>query len=298
MDIELRHFRYFLALAEELHFGRAASRLGIAQPALSQGIKRLESALGAELFVRTKRQVALSEAGVAMVEPAGRALAEADAAVETARRAARGEIGQLAVGFLETAAGTILPGSVRSFRSAHPNVHLSLRELPVGAQLDGLRNGQLDVAIVRPPIDAQHLQVLEVLEEGLVVAVPSDHPLCSRSHLGPCDLNGESLVLLSKEVVPGLHEQIVGLGSLRDAASVAQTASSIQAVLGLVAGGLGVSLLPSSVRSLDRRGVVLIDLSPSPRTAMLIARRSNDRSALTAAFIAEALAASGRDPAT
>ena len=288
MNVELRHLRYFLAVAEELHFGRAAGRLGIAQPALSQQIQRLEAEIGVDLFHRTKRRVELSVAGAAMLAQSRRALADATGAVDSARRAARGEIGLLTVGFIESAAGLVLPRAVRSFRRRHPRVELVLRELGVDAQLEGLRDGALDVAILRPPVDEEQLEIATVLEEGLVVAVADDHRLATRRRVVPGALADEPLVLLSRDVVPGLYDQILALQPGGGAVKIAQEASSIQAVLALVAAGLGPSLLPASVRSLDRRGVVLIDLRPSPRSEMLIAARRDDRSPLTASFIAAA----------
>lgn len=288
MSIELRHLRYFIAVAEELHFGRAAQRLGIAQPALSQQIQRLEAEIGAELFHRSRRRVELSAAGAAMLAQSRRALADASGAVDSARRAARGETGLLTVGFIESAAGLVLPRAVRSFRERHPRVELVLRELGVDAQLAGLHSGVIDVAIVRPPVEGEQLRVETVLEEGLVVAVADDHLLASRRRVGPRTLAGEPLVLISREVVPGLYDQIVALQPGGRAAEIAQEASSIQAVLALVAAGIGVSLLPASVRSLDRRGVVLVDLRPSPRSEMLVAARRGDRSPLTESFIAAA----------
>src|SRR5688572_8531295 len=147
MKVELRHLRYFVAVAEELHFGRAAQRVGIAQPALSQQIRRLEEEVGVELFHRTRRKVELSAAGRAMEGRARQALAAADAAIDAARRAARGEAGHLTVGFIETAATTIVPLAVRRLRAEHPDVGLTLRELGVAAQIDGLRAGALDVGV-------------------------------------------------------------------------------------------------------------------------------------------------------
>jgi DNA-binding transcriptional LysR family regulator len=295
MTVELRHLRYFLAVAEELHFGRAAERVQIAQPALSQQIRKLETEIGVELFHRTKRQVELSAGGEAMVRPARQALDDAANAVEAAQRAARGETGHLTIGFIETAASTIVPLAVRRFSADHPDVGLSLRELSVDAQVDGLRSGALDVGIVRPPIDAPELQLTAVADEGLVVAAPEGHRLAQRKRVAPASLAGEPLVLLAREVVPGLYDQVIGLQREHDGAFIAQEATSIQAVLGLVAAGLGISLLPASVRSLDRSGVSFTALSPSPRSSMLLASRKTSRSPLTAAFLAAAIAA-GRAP--
>src|SRR6185436_13560089 len=157
MDVELRHLRYFLAVADELHFGRAAERVHVAQPAISQQIRRLEAEIGTELFHRNRREVRLAPAGEALRDYAVRAIDEVNDGVEAARRAARGEIGNLTVGFLETAASTIVPRAVRQFRAARPDVNLTLRELGVGAQIDDLQAGRLDVGIIRPPADADDL---------------------------------------------------------------------------------------------------------------------------------------------
>lgn len=295
MTVELRHLRYFLAVAEHLHFGRAAARLQIAQPALSQQIRKLEGEIGVELFHRTKREVQLSAAGLALRSFARQALGDVAAGVEAARRAARGEIGSLTVGFIESAASTIVPVAVRAFRAAHPDVGLTLRELGVDPQIEGLRAGTLDVGIVRAPVVADDLRLERVLDEGLVIAAPAGHPLAARRRIAPRTVAGQPLVLLAREVVPGLYDQIIALHEEQGtAAALAQEATSIQAVLGLVAAGLGVSLLPASVRSLDRAGVVFITLAPSPRTSMLVASRRGDRSPLMPAFVAAARkAASG-----
>lgn len=294
MTVELRHLRYFLAVAETLHFGRAAEGVGIAQPALSQQIRRLEGEIGVELFHRTKRRVELSVGGEAMIAPARSALAEAAGAVRAAQRAERGEIGHLTVGFIESAASTIVPHAVRQFSIEHPDVGLTLRELSVGAQVETLRSGTLDVGLVRPPVDPEHLDLETVADENLVIAAPESHPIAKRRRVAPRSLVGEPLVLLAREVVPGLYDQIIALQQEHgDGARIAQEATSIQAVLGLVAARLGISLLPASVRSLGRSGVAFTTLAPSPRSSLLVACRRDDRSPLTHAFIAAA-----RMPAT
>jgi DNA-binding transcriptional LysR family regulator len=287
MKVELRHLRYFLAVAEELHFGRAAASLGIAQPPLSQQIRKLEEAIGAELFHRSKRRVELSPAGEAMVPFAQRALADASAGIEAARRAARGEIGTLSVGFIESAARTLVPSAVWRFRAAHPDVNLRLRELGVEDQLAGLRARSLDIAIVRPPVDGEGLLFERLLEERLVVVVAESHRFAARSRVAPRSLDGEPLVLLARETVPGLHDQVISLFERnRLSARIAQEATSIQAVLGLVAAGLGVSLLPSSIFGADQAGLAVVSLAPSPRLSLLAAVREGDRSPLVRDFLA------------
>jgi DNA-binding transcriptional LysR family regulator len=274
-----------LAVAEELHFTRAAERLQIAQPALSQQIRRLEAEVGEALFHRTKRVVELTPAGQAMVRPARQALADADEAVAAAQRAARGETGHLRIGFIESAAMTFVPAAVRRFRQRHPEVGLSLSELAVGAQVERLLAETLDVGIVRLPLSSKGLELGTIADEGLVVVAPSAHPLAERERVSPAALAGEPLVLLAREMVPAVYDQVIALLHEHGGAEIAQEATSIQAVLGLVAAGLGVSLLPASVKSLARSGVSFIELRSSPRSTIQLAWRQGDRSPLTAAFL-------------
>ena len=285
MNVELRHLRYFLAVAEDLHFSQAAERLQIAQPALSQQIRKLETEIGVTLFHRTKRHVELSAAGQAMVRPARQALAEASAAVEAAQRAARGETGHLRIGFIESAAMTFVPRAVRRFSADHPDVGLSLSELAVDAQVEGLRSGLLDIGILRLPAATDGLELASLADEGLVVVMAESHQLAQRKQISARTLTGEPLILLARQMVPGLYDQIIALQHQNGGAHIAQEATSIQAVLGLVAAGLGISLLPASVTTLARTGVSFAALTESPRSAMQIAWRESDRSPLTAAFL-------------
>lgn len=237
------------------------------------------------LFHRTKRHVELSAAGQAMVRPARRALAEASAAVEAAQRAARGETGHLRIGFIESAAMTFVPRTVRRFSADHPDVGLSLSELAVDAQVERLRSGLLDVGILRLPAHTDGLELVSLADEGLVVVMAESHPMAQRKQISARTLAGEPLILLARQMVPGLYDQIIALQHQHGGAHIAQEASSIQAVLGLVAAGLGVSLLPASVTTLARTGVSFVALAESPRSAMQIAWRESDRSPLTAAFL-------------
>ncbi len=283
---ELRHLRYFVAVAEELHFGRAAARAGVAQPALSQQVRRLEAAVGAELLVRSTRSVALTPAGAALLPHARRALSEARQGVAAAGRAARGEIGHLTVGFIETAAVALVPAAVRSFRARHPNVSLTLRELPVDAQLAGVRARTLDLGVVRAPVEADDLEIVPLSDDHLLIATPQSHPLAERGSATAQDLLGESLVALSREVVPGLHDQVIALFAAHGRpAQIAQEANSIQAVMGLVAAGLGIAVLPSSLRSVSREGIVFVELEPVAVSALEAVSRRDETSPLVPAFL-------------
>ena len=180
MLIELRHMIYFIAVAEELHFGRAAERLFIAQPPLSQQIQRLEKELGALLFRRTKRSVELTEAGAVFLEEARRTVAQAELAISTARRAQRGEVGRLAIGFVASATYLSLPETLRTYRRNYPEVELSLSELTTAQQVKALLNRQLDVGFVRPPLYTTEIETYILMEEEFVLALPETHALHDR----------------------------------------------------------------------------------------------------------------------
>lgn len=278
-----------MAVADELHFGRAAQRLHIAQPALSQQIRKLELEIEAELFLRNRREVRITPAGLALVPYARRALSETAHGCASARRAAAGEIGHLNVGFIETAAGEIVPRAVRAFRADRPDVGLTLRELAVDTQLDELRVGRIDVAIVRPPIDSAGIAYEQIAEEGLVAAIPTAHRLADRTRLSARTVADEDLVVLAREVVPGLYDEILVLRQeARGTGGIAQEATSVQAVLGLVAAGLGVAVLPASARTLQREGVRFAGIRSRRRTTLIAARRIDDTSPLVHAFIGAA----------
>jgi DNA-binding transcriptional LysR family regulator len=288
MNIELRLLRYFLAVAEELHFGRAAARLQIAQPPLSQQIRKLEDELGAELFHRTSRRVELSEAGRAFLPEVRLLFDQVDRATGAAQAAARGESGNLRIGFVGSAADGPLPRIVSAFRRQLPGVSMTLTEQGVDQQLEALRTGRLDVGFVRGPVDEPRLKVAEVYHESLVVVIPRRHRLARRKQLSGADLRSEALVLLARHEVPGLFDQVIAICQQHGfSPAVEQQATSIQAVLGLVAAGLGVSVLPKSVESLRRVGVRFLPLRGS-RTTLLVAWREDGRSAVLQSFLSQA----------
>lgn len=236
--------------------------------------------------------MSINPAGEALRPFAERALSEAASGADAARRAAAGELGHLTVGFIETAASTVVPRAVRRFSAERPDVGLTLRELGVGTQLEQLRGGRLDVAIVRPPVEGEGLALEQIANEGLVAAIPTMHRLAGRQRLSARTVADQSLVALAREVVPGLYDQVLALR--QDAGgtgSIAQEATSIQAVLGLVAAGLGLAILPASVRSLSREGVEFASIRSAQRSTMLAARRREDTSPLVLAFVAAARSA-------
>ncbi|WP_020180610.1 LysR family transcriptional regulator [Methylopila sp. M107] len=265
--IELRHLRYAVAVADEGHVTRAAERLGIQQPPLSQQIKALEAMVGAPLFRRLPRGVELTDVGRVFIERARRVLGDVDVAVEEARRVARGEEGRLVIGFTASAAFHPLVGSaVRKLRETSPGVVLSLEEGGSVLLVEALRAGRLDAAFVRPPFDGtDRLRLTPLLVEEMLVAVPERHPLASRAGRGRRvalqALSGETFVLYRRPFVSGLYDTIVA--ACRAAGfspKIGQEAPRLVTTLSLVSAGLGVSIIPASMARLETNGVVYLGI--------------------------------------
>ncbi|MEU6644732.1 LysR family transcriptional regulator [Saccharomonospora sp. NPDC046836] len=297
--MELRHLRYFLAVAEELHFGRAADRLGIRQPPLSQQIRALERDLGVTLFDRSSRTVRLTAAGETLRTTARDVLTSAQAARQATQQAGRGDSGTLVLGFVGSATLALLPRTLRRFRERYPGVGLTLRELTTVQQARALHAGTLDIGLLRPPLtagDAAGLDVQPLGAERLLVALPADHPLAAEGAVSAERLAGEQFVLFPRDLGPGLYDQITAC--CRQAGftpNVVQEAVQMQTIVALVAGGLGVSLVPSSVAGLRRREVAFRPLSPATRIVHLaMARRVGDIDPVVGNFAAVARDVAGR----
>jgi DNA-binding transcriptional LysR family regulator len=288
--VELRQLRYFIAVAEELHFRRAAARLHISQPPLSQQIARLEQELGCRLLNRTRRRVELTAAGEAFLRDARAVLEELDVAVATARRIESGQAGLLRVNFVGSALLSIVPGIIQRFRRGRPNVEIELRERSTLDQLRVLAGGLVDVGLVRPPIEADESLTAEVvMRERTVAAIPSDHPLAQRSRISLRTLAAEPLVLFPREQAPGFHDLLTGrLAASGRSPHVVQYAPEMTTIIGLVAAGIGLSPVPASVARLGLEGVTYRPLTGAPDTELLAVTRTGDDSPLVAAFIAEA----------
>jgi DNA-binding transcriptional LysR family regulator len=256
--IELRLFRYFVAVAETLHFSRAAKSLGIAQPPLSQQIKKLESKLGVQLFRRSQRKVELTEAGKVFLESALRTLRVAEQAVEDARHAAAGKAGRLAIGMVSSATyEDLIAAVVLRFRAQCPNVELILQELTTPQQIKLLHTGEIQIGFIRPPIHDPAIALEIVKREPLLVALPVAHPLAERRQIPITALATEPWVTLPSDLGMGFYELVLSL--CRKAGftpKVSQVAAQIHTMISLVAAGLGVTLVPASVSSLRRVGVV------------------------------------------
>jgi DNA-binding transcriptional LysR family regulator len=258
--VELRHLRYFVAVAEELHVGRAAKRLNIAQPPLSRQIRDLEREVGAPLFDRVARGVALTAAGRAFLPEARLTLAQAERAQRTAQRAARGEIGRLRVGFVEAATySAILPNVLGFFRMHLPQIGLSLFEMSSAEQEESLRDGRIDLGMLdSPPPDAERwLHVEAVYSDPLVAALPDSHRLAARTRLGLADLAGDPFVLFPRSGSPRLYDDFIT--SCRAAGfspRVVQQAAGWHTLAGLVGAGVGTGFVPQSLANAQRPGIV------------------------------------------
>ncbi len=288
--MELRQLRYFVAVAEELHFRRAAARLHISQPPLSQQIARLEDELGARLLNRTRRRVELTPAGDAFLRDARAALAQIEAAAATAQRIETGHAGTLRVSFVGSALLSIVPGIVQRFRGARPEVEIELHERSTVDQLSALSAGVIDIGLVRPPVDAgDDLRTEVVLRERTVAAIPAGHGLARLRRVPLARLAAEPLVLFPRAQAPGFHDLLTGrLAATGTSPRVVQYAPEMLTIIGLVAAGIGVSPVPASVSRLALDGVTYRPLSGAPDTELVAVTRAGEDSALVRAFLTDA----------
>lgn len=301
--VELRLWRQFATLADTLHFGRAAARLHMTQPPLTQAIAQLEATLGVRLFERSKRSVQLTEAGAALLPAVRELLARAQALPAQARAAAEGEAGRLRLAFVSTVGFTLLPAWVRAFRARHPRVQLELVEATGDVQLPALERGEVDAGFVlhSPGFAPPGLQHLPVAREPLVLALPEAHPLATARRLELRRVLAEPLVLFPRRILPSLHD---GVRALYHAAGreplVAQEAIQMQTIVNLVSAGLGLAWVPASVREFQRQGVAYRSLPPGrvPWAETSLVWRAGAGGAPLARFVAFAQAqVGGGDPA-
>ena len=289
--IELRHLRYFVAVAETLHFGRAARRLHISQPPLSRQIQQLEAHLGVELFHRQGRNVALTDAGRCLLADAEAILARVMQAETNAVRAARGEVGRIRLGFVSPALYSRLPALARQVREHLPQVALELREMTADAQYRGIETEAIDAGLVICPSQTPDLLQRRIHCEALVACLPADHPLAAGPRRRPIPvaaLRDEDFIMFPRAQAPGLHDRIIAVGERNGfALRFGQPAVQMQTIVGLVSARLGVAIVPASIANLRRAGVVYRQLTPAPEpvSTMLLWARQN-RSAVLARVLA------------
>jgi len=280
--MDLRQLRYFVAVAEAGSLTRAAARLHIAQQSLSAQMRALEAQFGAPLFERSSRGVRLTAVGTVLLREARPLLAEAERALETTRRAARGEGGALRVGFLSSVANYMLPPLVRAFRERHPEVTLQVEDALIGTLVDKLRTGELDAGLSRPPL-VDDLATEVVLSEPVAAVLPDGHPLADREQLALGELADEPWLLTPRTSWPPWHDQYD-----RDFAAagfqprVVQRATSPQNLLALVAAGVGVTRLTLSARTLRDSGVTFVPLVGDEAAVVIVWRPDARNPALPA----------------
>lgn len=273
---ELRQLRHFVAVAERLHFGRAAADLHMAQPPLSRSIRDLESRVGATLLARTRRRVELTPEGARFLEEAKRLLAQLESVVLEVGRMAAGDGGRLRLGFVSLADYGVLPGLLKRFKATRPGVSLQLREMLSPEQAAALAAGELDFGLLLPPVAGGGLEHIVVQRERFVAALPARHALArGRGRLAVRELAGEGFVMVPREIAPGINDIVRALTARAGfAPRLAQEAIQMQTVVSLVSSGLGVALVPGSVANLGRRGVVYRELADAhPRLDLWLAWR-------------------------
>lgn len=252
-------WRQFLALAEELHFGRAAERLHMTQPPLTQAIQGLEREIGVALFLRTRRTVALTPAGQALVEPVRRLLASAQALPRIAQAAAAGQAGQLRLAFVSSISYGPLPAWLQGFRAAHPEVGLTLREATLDVQLAAFAADEIDAGFVlhAPGAAPPGLAAWEALDEPLWMALPEAHPAAARQTLRWADVAAQPLVIFPRQISPSLYDAVLATYRAHGSTPhIAQEAIQMQTIVSLVSAGIGVAWVPESMTRLQRPGVV------------------------------------------
>jgi DNA-binding transcriptional LysR family regulator len=260
--VDIRHLRYFQAVAEELHFGRAAARLAIAQPALSRQIQQLEAELGTPLLRRTQRRVELLPAGALLLERSLAIQQELARTLADVRRTGTGELGRLAIGFIHSSTYGLLPSIIGRFRKLYPGIELELHELPITAQHAALLRGTIDLGLLRVQAAPAELEVVPVMSDPFVLALPSRHPLAGRSRVRLKEVAGDPFVMFGKAESPLFHSRVHAMCEQAGfAPRVVQHATQIHTVVGLVGAGLGVAVVPASGRNLHPRQVRFVQIA-------------------------------------
>jgi DNA-binding transcriptional LysR family regulator len=286
--MDLRRLRYFVVVAEEQNFSRAAERLRMAQPPLSDQIKRLEKALGVRLFDRSSRGARLTAAGELLLGEARRLLVQAEQTAEMVRRVGDGEVGRLTLGFVPSASNKVLPPMLSEFRRRYPDVRLFLQEMNPDWLVAGLHEGRIDVSLFYLPFEDESLDHKAISREPLVVALPQAHDLAAEKEIDLGDLADQPFVLPARYRMPGLHGRV--LEACREAGfepeAVQKEVWLMQTIVGLVAGGIGVALVPASLRNLNRAGVVYRAVRGlSPTVEMGAVWRRDERSPVVRSFL-------------
>ena len=289
--IENKLLAAYIAVAEELHFGRAAARLNIAQPALSRQIMQLEDKLRTRLLERTQRSVQMTPAGRVFLDRARRILLDVDRAADEVKRVAFGQEGHLKIGFIHSSTFSVSPPIFRAFRSAYPGIELRLSEMTIAEQLLALEDETIDLGILRLPIANPKVSYEVLREEKLVLAVPGDHPLAGRSSISLESLFEEDFVMFSQYNSPLFYSRTVAMCDRAGfMPNIVQHATQIHTVLGLVAAGIGISIVPDVARELNMRNTHIVDIDDQADSVhVVLGWRARDKSSLVGSFVASTL---------
>lgn len=278
--MDLRQLRYYIVVAEELHFGRAAERLKMTQPALSKQIMVLEKDIGVQLLSRTKRVVQLTHAGQAFLNQARFLLAQSEETIQVARRTARGEEGQLTIGASPPATQTVLPDLLRTFRDRFPKVDLNLSLLSTESQVAALNQRNIDIGFLHPPIDARGLDLYPIQEEDFVVVLPKNHRLLKYDKIPLAQFAGESFMILPRHESPVLYDQFVQFcQKLGFQPNIVKEVLDLQTRLCLIAAGFGISFVPEGMQAAVGTNVVCRPLEYCPIKQKLAAAWRQDATA-------------------
>lgn len=293
--MEFRQLRYFLAVAETLHFTAAAEKIGIAQPPLSQQIQKLEHEIGTPLFIRNKRHVELTEAGIFFREKAQKIIAETESALAQIKMVARGESGHLSVGF----AGSIVfhgfvASAMREFRKIYPDVVIHSKESNSIDLMDKVRDAAIDCALVRLPLKIEHLNCVQLVDEPMIAVLPVGHQLAQNPEISLSDLAGDSFITFPREIGPVLYDSIIR--ACQDAGfspRLKMESPQISSSINLVAAGFGVAVIPESLKSIHSDGVTYHGISQPLTTALGLIYREQEKSAVIRNFVRMMSQASG-----
>ncbi|WP_061859700.1 LysR substrate-binding domain-containing protein [Priestia megaterium] len=260
--MELRHLKYFKAVAEELHFGKAAARLNIAQPPLSLQIRNLEEELGVSLFHRTKRHVELTKEGKVFLEKVYQLFKSLDESIEAVRMVSRGEIGEIVIGYLASAAYDVLPAIIKQYRKQYPSIHVNLKQLTSAEQLKALQEGTIHIGIISEPIENKSLNLEIIRKEPMVAALPKEHPLASKtSSIDLIELANDPFILTGRNSNQSHYDGIIN--SCYDAGfspNIIQETKEMSTVISLVSAGIGIAIVPASIQLLLQNEVVYRDI--------------------------------------
>ena len=263
--MDIRSLACFVAVAEDLHFRRAAERMNLTQPSLSQRIRALEVEVGATLFERDRRGVALTAAGAAFPGPARLAVQHADVARAQALRAVRGEVGHLRLGFTVIAFYGVLPEAVQAFRAQYPDVQVDLIEMNSPSLEAALAAGEIDLGVLHPPLSTPNLIVRPLPDEPLVLALPATHPLARKTTIRVAELAGEPFLLAPRRIGPSIHDRVIALFQAAGVTpNIVQDATPMTTLAGLVAAGAGLGFVTEGIARVARPGVAYRPVMPAP----------------------------------